>query len=541
MKNLIFFCVFSFLCDNLFSQESDPVYINGDFQLNLQTYNDDESIGAVAPDEILLLNSFSNLFFQKGNFKLGMRYEAYLNSLLDFDSRLNGTGIPYKFASYYVDGLDITLGNYYEQYGSGLVFRSYQDYNLGIDNSMNGVKLKYNTNKGITLKGFVGQQRYFFEYGEGIVRGLDGEIFLNQLIKKLEKATSKIIIGGNFVSRFQEDNNPIFDLPVNVGAYSGRLSINHKNIFFNGEYAKKINDPEGGLINNNYANGSGVIMNISYSQKGAAINIKTHRIDNMDFRSDRSATGNNLTLNYVPPITKQHTYTLSAMYPYATQLQGEIGGEVTLNYNIKKKSVLGGKYGTKLKFGISKINGLNGGSSVYNDSINFTPVFLTQGELYFENINFEIKKKINKQLSLILNYDKIKYNKDIIQGLSGYGIIYADIGILDVTYKIKPKHAIRTELQHMSTEQDKGNWAMILTEYTISPNWFFSIMDLYNYGNSDVDKRNHFVNFNIGVNKGKNRFVIGYGKKQEGIFCVGGVCKYVPSSNGLTLSISSNF
>ena len=44
-----------------------------------------------------------------------------------------------------------------------------------------GIKLKYNTNKGITLKGFVGQQRYFFEYGEGIVRGLDGEIFLNQL------------------------------------------------------------------------------------------------------------------------------------------------------------------------------------------------------------------------------------------------------------------------------------------------------------------------------------------------------------------------
>ena len=88
MKNLIFFCVFFFLCDNLFSQESEPFYINGDFQLNLQTYNDDESIGAVAPDETLLLNSFSNLFFQKGNFKLGVRYEAYLNSLLDFDSRL---------------------------------------------------------------------------------------------------------------------------------------------------------------------------------------------------------------------------------------------------------------------------------------------------------------------------------------------------------------------------------------------------------------------------------------------------------------------
>ncbi len=541
MRSLIFSCIFFLLYSSLFSQNSEPIYINGDFQLNLQTYNEDESIGAIAPDEFLLLNSFSNLFFEKGKFKLGLRYEAYLNALLDFDSRFNGIGIPYKFASYSIDGLEVTLGNYYEQYGSGLIFRSYQDYNLGIDNSMNGVKLKYNTSNGVTIKSFIGKQRYFFEHGEGIVRGVDGEIFLNQLINKLNDSKSKIIIGGSFVSRFQKDNNPIFNLPLNVGASSIRVSVNNKNIFFNSEYAAKINDPEGGLIDNNYANGSGVIMNLSYSKKGSAINIKTHRVDNMDFRSDRSATGNNLTLNYVPPITKQHTYTMSAMYPYATQLKGEIGGEVTVNYNLKKKSILGGKYGTKLQFSVSKINGLEGGNSIVNDTFNFTPGILSTGELYFSNMNFEVKKKINKKLSLIANYDKIKYNKDVIQGLSGYGIIHADIGIIDITYKLKPKHAIRTELQHLSTKQDKGNWAMILTEYTISPNWFFSIIDLYNYGNSNVEKRNHFMNFNIGVNKGHNRFVIGYGKKQEGIFCVGGVCKYVPSSNGLTLSISSNF
>ena len=71
--------------------------------------------------------------------------------------------------------------------------------------------------------------------------------------------------------------------------------------------------------------------------------------------------------------------------------------------------------------------------------------------------------------------------------------------------------------------------------------WFFNIIDLYNYGNSNSDNKNHFINLNIGLTKGNNRFVIGYGKKQEGIFCVGGVCKYVPSSNGLTLLISSSF
>jgi hypothetical protein len=49
------------------------------------------------------------------------------------------------------------------------------------------------------------------------------------------------------------------------------------------------------------------------------------------------------------------------------------------------------------------------------------------------------------------------------------------------------------------------------------------------------------MNFNFGFLKGATRFEIGYGKKREGIFCVGGVCKVVPSSNGLNLSITSSF
>ena len=57
----------------------------------------------------------------------------------------------------------------------------------------------------------------------------------------------------------------------------------------------------------------------------------------------------------------------------------------------------------------------------------------------------------------------------------------------------------------------------------------------------NVDKQLHYINLTAGFIKGANRFAIGYGKKREGIFCVGGVCKTVPSSNGLTLNISSSF
>ena len=64
---------------------------------------------------------------------------------------------------------------------------------------------------------------------------------------------------------------------------------------------------------------------------------------------------------------------------------------------------------------------------------------------------------------------------------------------------------------------------------------------MYNHGNEDPSKQLHYVNFNAGFIKGAKRFEIGYGKKREGIFCVGGVCKTVPSSNGFSLMISSNF
>ena len=74
----------------------------------------------------------------------------------------NGNGIPYRFAQYTIEGLDVTVGNFYEQFGNGLVFRSYEEKDLGIDNAMDGIRLKYSPVQGLALKGFVGKQRFFF-------------------------------------------------------------------------------------------------------------------------------------------------------------------------------------------------------------------------------------------------------------------------------------------------------------------------------------------------------------------------------------------
>ena len=87
----------------------------------------------------------------------------------------------------------------------------------------------------------------------------------------------------------------------------------------------------------------------------------------------------------------------------------------------------------------------------------------------------------------------------------------------------------------------KGNWATALLEWTPTGNWFFAIYDQYNYGNPDEKLRIHYYLGTFGYNKDAHRISVSYGKQSAGIFCVGGVCRTVPASNGVTLSITSSF
>ena len=552
MKRILFTLIFA--SPLLLLSQNNLGEIHGNFESNLQSYNDDPTIGAEAADEIILHNAFLNILYTKGNFTGGLRYESYLNALMDYDPKYKGNGIPYRFATYTSDGLEVTVGNYYEQFGSGLIFRTYEDKGLGVDNAMDGIRLKYSPISGLYLKSFIGQSRTYFEYSEGILRGVDAEVNVNEVLN-LEGETS-YILGGSFLSRFQKDNNPKFNLPENVASMATRLNIMHRGFSYYGEYAYKINDPIGSFSfdENNYATGKAIVNNLTYSQKGLGITFESHFVDHMEFRSER-AKEKEFIINYIPTLSKQHTYTLMAMYPCATQAEGEFGFNTNIFYKIARKTFLGGTYGTNLNLNFARTNSIEGGISYLNDSSSHTSrplksIFIKDETLYFTDFNLEIGRKINKKIKINLVIAKQQYNKDVLEGktIGEYGTVSSTIAVADISYKIKKGHTIRVELQELLSKDDvtaekhaDGDWHMILAEYTISPNWFFAIQDMYNYGNYDEEKQLHYVNTSVGFLKGANRFAIGYGKKRAGIFCVGGVCKEVPSSNGFSLNISSSF
>ncbi|HNW68871.1 MAG TPA: DUF6029 family protein [Bacteroidales bacterium] len=520
--------------------------VSGNFQFDGMYYNKDSLIGAPDVPQKVLMNAFANINYTNGPFSAGFRFENYLYALQGFDPRYKGIGIPYRYASFEKDKFTITIGNSYDQFGSGLVYRAWQDASLGYDNSLDGINIKVNPWKGITLKGVWGQQRFYFDKGPGIVRGGDAEFVINDMFKKLNDKPLRVSIGGSFVSKYQDADDPVFNLPKNVAAYGGRGSISYKGFMINGEYAHKINDPS--TVNNRiYKSGNATLLQLTYAQKGLGLYLAAIRTDNMSFKSDRDAEGNDLNINYIPSLAKQTTYSLPSIYTYGTQPNGEFGMQAQGIYTFKKKSVLGGKYGTNISLTYSRYNAINKKQVDDDTPIDSTGTlgyksdyFKIGKEAYYENFNFEFSKKFNKTFKLIVDYFYIMYNAKVIEGHEQPNI-HSHTVVVDMTFNINEKHSLRTELQHMYAKQGEGSWAYAMVEYTIAPKWFFSVSDMYNYGNSISEKRLHYYSVATAFAIGSTRISLNYGRQRAGIFCVGGVCRYVPAANGLTLSISSSF
>jgi len=541
--------------------------LHGNFEFNGQLYVQDTILdpnGEAYPDERFLGQGFFNLVYTRGGFTAGVRYENYQNVMLGFPQGYRGEGITYRFLQYNYKGLDVTAGNFYEQFGSGMILRTYEERGLGYDNAFDGVRVKYSSH-GVTLKGIVGRQRKYFEKSNGLVRGFDAEVYLNELFAGMQDNKVKWTVGGSFVSKYEPDNSPIFNLPQNVGSWGGRVNMQSGNLGVVAEYVYKINDPsaDNGFI---YRPGEVLSATVNYANKDFGFLVNAKRIDNMSFRSERTAQQIETLINYLPPVTRYHTYTLPALYPYATQINGEMGLQIEFTYNLKKKSFLGGKYGTQLFANFATAYSLY--KTPLNDSTaigqagsdGYNTEWFKLGQIkYYQDFNIGFTRKLNKKWKMTFTYLNVEYNFSLLnKGSSDADMLEKDPHmiklnefVLEMQYKIKPKHYLRFEVQGLFSEQKTegiaydqlgaGSMFLGLLEYSISPHWFFSIQDIYNYGNPNPDYRLHYPFVNVAYSRGPTRVQLGYGRQPSGIFCVGGVCRFVPASNGLQISVTSNF
>lgn len=525
--------------------------VSGNIESQYQYLLNDSIIEAVQPQEKSLINTYALINYTNKGFKAGTRVELYAPRILGYPDRFDGAGIGYRYVGYENEMLSVTVGNFYEQFGTGLIFRAYEDRNLGLDNAMDGINLRIRPYKGISIKAIYGKQRYSFEAGRvvnspGIVRGFDGEISLHEYFPKFVENELTIKVGGSMVSKFQIANHPDYVLPQNVGAYGGRLDVTYKNYYLNGEYIIKEADPS---WDNNYIfnYGHGLLINAGYSKKGFGVLLSAKHIDNMSYRSDREMQVNDGMIGFIPPLTKTHTYNLVAqLYPYVSQPLGEVAYQADIMYNFKKGSKLGGKTGATVSLNASTAYGsahLATNANPLSRVTYETQLFKTDGNLYWRDINLEVKKKLDNKWSMIASYFNLVVNNDIVKVAQSPGIINAHIGVIEMLYKINSSHSIRTEFQAMWTEnrKDRGHWYTVLVEYTISPNWYFTGVLQHNYGNPLENRRNVYPLFALGKIWDATRLEARFGRVNAGMFCVGGVCRPVPASSGLTIVFSHSF
>ncbi len=549
LRNLILVIAgFVYFSANVHSQDlfSDG-QLHGDFLIDAQYYMKDPAINAQELPQEVGMNAYGNFNYTSGNFKAGMRVESYEPALLGFDRRYEGTDLTFRYAQYSNDIIDITVGNFYEQFGNGLSLRAYWEWYLGLDNSIDGIRVHVKPTPGVILKGVLGRQRFYFDKGAGIVRGIDGEFSLNEIFSSFNDSRTSIILGGSAVSRYQEDRNSQLILPENVANFAGRINISNGGFNINAEYAYKVNDPS--TINqNSYNVGRALLVNASYTGNsfGASLGIK--RWDNMDFRSDRAATGFDLFINYQPALTRQHTYRLSSLYSYPTVPQGEMAIQGDLFYNFKRETLLGGKYGTDVYLNVSLVNDIARNRSSSDSSRNeYTSGFFEIGDdVFYRDINLEVTKKISKSIKItasvmrqIVNYI---FQPATLSGNAEKVKDWIVIGEVNYSYKVNDqRYTSRLEIQHLSTEQDFGDWATGLFEQTLTNHWFVNVLSEYNYGNSNPDRRNLYLSGAVGYRKDTYSLKIGGGRQRGGFLCVGGICRPVPENTGITMTLASSF
>ncbi len=528
-------------------------HVTGNVQVDGQMSRADSVIGAQDVPEKLLMNARADILYTNGDFSAGLRFEMYENPLLGFDPQYKGEGLANYFVSYNGEKLSITAGNFYEQFGSGMILRTYEDRYLGLDNSLRGVNVTLRPFDGVTIKALAGKQRCYWYYGDGLVRGVDGEVSLNSVLPILAESKFRATIGGGFVSKYEDDENiPSYlnpeerlNLPLNVGAGSVRADLGYGNWSLQAEYARKGQDPSAmnGYI---YRPGQGLLLNLTYSQRGFSAGIQAKRIENMGFKSVRSQSGEMLYINYLPAITKNHTYAFLSMYPYATQVNGEQGLQADVMYKFKKGTFLGGEYGTDVHVNSSVVYGLDTTVTGFAGTDGYD-VNSGVGQTLYGDVSVEVAKKLSKTVKLTTTYAYQVFNP-VVENEPG-SLHHNNIVVADLSWKVNKKHSLRFEAEWMGSDSHydaddpehsdrrAGDWLMGLVEWNIGTHWFVSASDQWAYN----DGVGNYYNLSVGYTHGATRLQVGYGKQREGLLCIGGVCRLVPASNGLTFSLTTSF
>jgi hypothetical protein len=505
---------------------------SGDLMMNANFYQRDSTIGAD--------NNLYNRYLSGGEGWLSLRYSNYgFTGFLRLDvfgnsnlkdpnagTGFTGFGIGAWNISKEVKGLTITGGYIYDQIGSGVIFRSYEDRGLLIDNALEGLHLKYKLTDNITLKAFTGQQKNYFERYQPIIKGFnaEGDFQLSDnvhitpgvgAVNRTLDETSRNDINSTVESYDSADR---FQPRYNTYAFTGYNTLTAGDFTWYVEGAYKTHEAIFDRSGNTLVDkpGNVVFTTLGYARKGFALNVTAKRTENFVMRVSPFANAPNSGMINWQPVTAQiRSQRLIARYTPATQDLSE----QAFNTNM----IISPNKDLDLNFSFTYLNTL--------DNV----------DLYREGY-FEANIRGVKNFLIDVGAQYMYYNKTFYQGEGG--VIKAFTPFTEITYLIDGKRSLKFQGQYMNTKQDKGSWAFASLEYAVAPKWSIAVSDMLNVKPEDIGeqyKGKHFYNIFLARTQGAHRISLAYVKQVDGINCTGGVCRYEPGFSGFKVMITSSF
>lgn len=550
MKHFFYLIIILCVCNMIYAQQGAS--ISGSLQTNANVFLRDSNINAVAQpqykNQFFGGESWLNINYSYQGLTAGIRYDMYVNSnLRDPNASYTDQGIGRWFVKKQFDKLVVEAGYLYDQIGSGIIYRAYEQRPLFIDNSLLGVGLKYTFNNHLYAKAFGGRQRNAFDIYTGTIKGGALEGFFSIGGDSLTENKINIIPGVGFINKTlsEETMQDVIGVlqsyldadrfkPVyNSTAFTLYNTLNYKNlnwyvetsfknkdIFNNPNAIKQELDGSTTFGKYEFKSGSVLYSSLSYSTEKISATIEGKRTENFTYRIDPSLRFLRGLISYIPPMNRQNTYRLTARYSPATQEISEQAYQLDLRYKINEKLNVLGNY--------SNINTLEG-TKLFRESL------------------VEVTYKPKSKTQIISGLQFLQYNQEVYETKPEVPIVKTVTPYIDLLHKFSRKKSLRVEAQYMFTNEDYGSWMFALLEYGLAPNWIFEVSGMYNtspkklLGESKELKKILYPTAGVVYNKGTNRYQLRYVKQVEGIVCSGGICRLEPAFSGIRFSLQSTF
>ena len=551
MKRSILIAALLTLCATLGAQNRG--YVTGSFETTDHYYFEDEQTKAMPNDDRFGSNNYLKLDYYNGKFSAGVQLEGYLPSTVGYPSELSGVNLSNIYATWKDDDFSVTAGTFYDQFGSGLLFRSWEDRALGLNNAVMGARFTYNFRDIVSFKAMWGLPRF----GMGVftnnterpetvtntetqVRGADLSFAVSNLVGW---DNVYLAIEGSVLNKYEPISADIIDeggKPNSFG-WSGRANFESNGFFAKAEW---VNAGEKYFGNPNPTTGNwflkkkgnAQLVEAGYNGRGLGVTLTGRRLEWMknDIISGNMSTSN--MMNYIPAMCTQYTYMLTTHHPYTAQAgsvggnfvnSGEIGGQVDAFYNFRRGTAIGGKRGMKVHANFS---------TYYTLAEEAT---CKAGNLLFRDFSFDVEKQWTKKFKMFLMYSLQQYNDTY--GADPTQVLTQNIVVADLLYKWTNSFSTRLELQYLHANETVLNkdkdWMAALLEVNFAPHWSIFGSDMYNHGNTGI----HYYNAGVSYSKSRTRVALGYGRYKKGYICSGGVCRTIPAYTGANLTVTTSF